>query len=51
VAALIRLDLLDQTSRILDLGFTRIDLRDPQMVAVRPKENPAAASSVTGGAG
>jgi cell division protein FtsQ len=49
-AALIRLDQLDQTSRILDLGFTRIDLRDPQMVAVRPKENPAAASSVAGGA-
>jgi cell division protein FtsQ len=49
-AALIRLDQLDQASRVLDLGFSRIDLRDPQMVAVRPKENPAA-GSVTGGVG
>ena len=37
-AALIRLDQLDQQSRILDLGFARIDLRDPDMVAVRPRE-------------
>ncbi len=29
-AALIRLDQLDQASRILDLGFSRIDLRDPR---------------------
>jgi cell division protein FtsQ len=36
-AALIQLDQLDQTSRVLELGFARIDLRDPQMVAVRPK--------------
>jgi len=43
-AALIRLDQLDQQSRILDLGFSRIDLRDPEMVAVRPRENPAARS-------
>jgi cell division protein FtsQ len=43
-AALIRLDQLDQQSRILDLGFSRIDLRDPEMVAVRPRENPAAGS-------
>ena len=49
-AALIRLDQLDQASRILDLGFSRIDLRDPQMVAVRPRENPAA-GSVVGGVG
>jgi cell division protein FtsQ len=39
-AALIRLDQLDQQSRILDLGFSRIDLRDPQMVAVRPRQSP-----------
>ena len=49
-AALMRLDQLDQASRVLDLGFSRIDLRDPQMVAVRPRENPAAAS-VVGGVG
>ena len=30
-----RLDQLDQQSRVLDLGFARIDLRDPEMVAVR----------------
>lgn len=36
-AALIQLDQLDQRSRILELGFARIDLRDPQMVAVRPR--------------
>jgi len=39
-AALIRLDQLDQQSRILDLGFSRIDLRDPEMVAVRPRQSP-----------
>ncbi len=36
-AALIQLDQLDQKSRLLELGFARIDLRDPQMVAVRPR--------------
>jgi cell division protein FtsQ len=41
-AALIRLDQLDQQSRILDLGFSRIDLRDPEMVAVRPRQTPPA---------
>jgi len=49
-SALIRLDQLDQASRILDLGFSRIDLRDPQMVAVRPRET-SAAGSVVGGVG
>jgi cell division protein FtsQ len=48
-AALIRLDQLDQQSRILDLGFSRIDLRDPEMVAVRPRQSPAV--SGTNGAG
>jgi len=48
-AALIRLDQLDQQSRILDLGFSRIDLRDPEMVAVRPRQTPAAQG--TSGAG
>lgn len=37
-AALIQLDQLDQTSRVLELGFERIDLRDPEMIAVRPRE-------------
>jgi cell division protein FtsQ len=36
--ALAQLDQIDQKSRILDLGFSRIDLRDPEMVAVRPKD-------------
>ncbi|MDO1559756.1 FtsQ-type POTRA domain-containing protein [Brevundimonas sp. 2R-24] len=33
--ALIRLDALDQRQRLLDLGFSRIDLRLPEAVAVR----------------
>lgn len=37
-SALIRLDTLDQKVRILELGFARIDLRDPDMVAVRPRD-------------
>jgi cell division protein FtsQ len=36
-AALIQLDQLDRRSRLLELGFARIDLRDPQMIAVRPR--------------
>ena len=44
-AALIRLDQLDQQSRILDLGFSRIDLRDPEMVAVRPRQSPHASGA------
>lgn len=38
-SALIQLDQLDQRSRLLELGFARIDLRDPQMIAVRPREH------------
>jgi len=37
-AALIQLQQLDQKSRILELGFERIDLRDPSVVAVRPRD-------------
>jgi cell division protein FtsQ len=37
-AALMQLEQLDQRSRILDLGFERIDLRNPDVVAVRPRE-------------
>lgn len=48
-AALIRLDQLDQKARILDLGFSRIDLRDPEMVAVRPRG--AAVKVASDGAG
>ena len=36
--ALMQLEQLDQRSRILELGFERIDLRNPDVVAVRPRE-------------
>lgn len=45
--ALARLDSLDRTAKILDLGFERIDLRDPEMVLVRPR--PAASPALAGG--
>jgi cell division protein FtsQ len=45
--ALKRLDDLDRTAKILDLGLARIDLRDPDMVVVRPRE--AAAPALAGG--
>jgi cell division protein FtsQ len=48
--ALTRLDSLDAQSRILDLGLARIDLRDPDMVAVRPSDAPASPQPVTKGA-
>ena len=50
-SALIRLDEMDQKARILDLGFSRIDLRDPETVAVRPNESgasPGGAQQVAG---
>jgi len=37
-AALIQLDQLDQKNRLLDLGFQRVDLRDPEMISVRPRD-------------
>ena len=47
-AALIRLDMLDGRARLLELGFARIDLRDPEMVTVRPKAaTPATAAATT----
>jgi cell division protein FtsQ len=46
-AALKRLDDLDRQSKILDLGLARIDLRDPEMVVVRPRA--AAAPALAGG--
>ncbi len=45
--ALIQLEQLDLRSRILDLGFERIDLRNPDMIAVRPRQTAAAATSAT----
>lgn len=36
-AALIQLDALDQRDRLLELGFSRIDLRTEGQVAVRPR--------------
>ena len=36
-AALTRLDDLDRTATILDLGLARVDLRDPEMILVRPR--------------
>ncbi len=48
-AALIRLDQLDDKSRILELGFARIDLRDPEMVAVRPRASTSAPALVADG--
>ncbi len=44
-AALIQLDQLDQRSRLLELGFERIDLRDPEMVMVRPRAPAPSASA------
>ena len=48
-SALIQLDQLDQKSRILELGFARIDLRDPEMVAVRPRDALAPGQATVGG--
>jgi cell division protein FtsQ len=48
--ALMRLDSLDAQSRVLDLGFTRIDLRDPDLVAVRPSDAPSTPQPVTAAA-
>ena len=39
--ALMQLERLDQRSRILELGFDRIDLRNPEVVSVRPRANPS----------
>lgn len=49
-SALIQLDQIDQKSRILDLGFERIDLRDPNMLAVRPRAGAAPGGLIAGGA-
>ena len=49
-AALIQLDQLDGRSRLLELGFARIDLRDPDFVTVRPKGGAAAPAAAQGAA-
>jgi cell division protein FtsQ len=43
--ALMQLEHLDQRSRILELGFDRIDLRNPDVVSVRPRANQALPSA------
>lgn len=48
--ALMQLDQLDQRTRILELGFERIDLRNPEMVAVRPRDGALAGQLIAGGA-
>ncbi len=45
-AAIKRLETLDESSRILGLGLARIDLRDPEMIVVRPR---GATAPVVGG--
>ncbi len=49
-SALIQLDQLNQSQKILELGFTRIDLRDPELVAVRPKDNTSPGVAASAGA-
>lgn len=48
--ALMALEHLDERSRILDLGFERIDLRNPDLVAVRPRANPDPVPALAAGA-
>jgi cell division protein FtsQ len=48
--ALIQLEQLDQRTRILELGFERIDLRNPDVVAVRPRNGSLPDQLVAGGA-
>jgi cell division protein FtsQ len=47
-SALIQLDQLDQKDRLFDLGFQRIDLRDPDMIAVRPRQAPTTSAATPG---
>jgi len=48
--ALMQLDELDRRQKILELGFARIDLRDPEMIAVRPRASAPAGEIVAEGA-
>jgi cell division protein FtsQ len=45
--ALMQLERLDQRSRILALGFERIDLRNPDVISVRPRATQAALQTQT----
>lgn len=47
--ALMQLEQLDLRSRILELGFERIDLRNPDVVAVRPRQGAPAAQPQASG--
>lgn len=47
-SALIQLDQLDQKQRLLSLGFERVDLRDAEAIAVRPKPAAGAAAPAAG---
>jgi cell division protein FtsQ len=47
-AALRRLDGLDRASGMMRIGFERLDLRDPTVVAVRPRPGGAAMSQPAG---
>ena len=40
-SALIQFDQLEQKSRLLETGFDRVDLRDSEMITVRPRGAPA----------
>ena len=46
-SALIRLDALDQRERLLDLGFSRVDLRTAQAVAIRTGDSKPAPAAPT----
>jgi cell division protein FtsQ len=48
--ALMQLETLDQRSHILELGFDRIDLRNPELVAVRPRQTELAGRPAAAGA-
>jgi cell division protein FtsQ len=47
--ALMQLEQLDQRSHILELGFERVDLRNPDVVAVRPRPSAPEGPLVAGG--
>ncbi len=47
--ALMRFEQLDQRSRLLEVGFERIDLRNPDVVAVRPRGAVAPTIAPAGG--
>jgi len=48
--ALMQLEQLDKRSHILELGFDRIDLRNPELVAVRPRQTDPAGRPAPAGA-